>query len=194
MNNRLDELLEAISNDDKYHGCVFEGCGIYFIIKSGKILEISDDASDSPRGGWFPDIVTGPTAEEFACLTEMMEDLEFDEDFFRDMIDDCVEFSDEEAIEYFEGNDDEESLKIYKKIRKKVRSGATPFKSVDDFVNALARYGLDYGTLYYEWEGDFIDLYDNICDTGEERGYYDSMGDSDWIEILEDIDNHIVKI
>ena len=105
MNNRLDELLEAISNDDKYHGCVFEGCGIYFIIKSGKILEISDDASDSPRGGWFPDIVTGPTAEEFACLTEMMEDLEFDEDFFRDMIDDCMEFSDEEAIEYFENND-----------------------------------------------------------------------------------------
>ena len=192
MKNRIDELLEAISNNNNYRGCVFEECGIYFVIRDGKILEISDDASSSPKGGWFPDIVTGPTVEERACLQEMMAELGFDEDFFRDMIDDCYEFSEEEAIEYFENNDDEDSLEIYKKIRKKVRSGATPFDSVDAFVEALGRCELDHGTLYYEWEGEYIDLYDNICDTGEERGYYDNLSDEDWICLLEDIDKHIV--
>lgn len=65
---------------------------------------------------------------------------------------------------------------------------------LDDFVNALTRYGLNNGVLYYEWEGEHIDLHDNICDTGEERGYYDSLSDDDWIDLLENIDEHIVII
>ena len=194
MKNRIDELLEAISNNNNYRGCVFEGAGIYFVIHNGEILEISDDASDSPKGGWFPDIVTGPTEDERACMQEMMDKLGFDEDFFSDMIDDCMGFSDEEAIEYFEGNDDEDSVKIYKKIKKKVMSGTTPFDSIDAFVAALSHFELDNGILYYDWEGEYIDLYDNICDTGETRGYYDNMNDSDWIELLENIDEHVVKV
>lgn len=57
MENRINELLEAISNNDRYNGCVFWGRGIYFVIGNGKLWEISDDASCSPKGGWFPDIV-----------------------------------------------------------------------------------------------------------------------------------------
>ena len=38
----------------------------------------------------------------------------------------------------------------------------------------------------------FIDLHDNIADTGEERGRYDNMSDEEWIELLENIDEHIV--
>ena len=95
MENRINELLKSISNNDKYNGCVFWGRGIYFVIGNGKLWEISDDASCSPKGGWFPDIVTGPTDEEDKCLTSMMESLDFDEDFFRELIDDCGEFDEE---------------------------------------------------------------------------------------------------
>ena len=59
MENRINELLESISNNDKYNGCVFWGRGIYFVIGNGKLWEISDDASCSPKGGWFPEFFNG---------------------------------------------------------------------------------------------------------------------------------------
>ena len=61
----LAELLTAISNDPKYAGCVFEAPGIYFVVCNGEIREISDDASSSPKGGWFPDIDTRPSTVDF---------------------------------------------------------------------------------------------------------------------------------
>lgn len=191
--SRLAELLTAISNDPKYAGCVFEAPGIYFVVCNGEIREISDDASSSPKGGWFPDIVTGPTEEESECLAELMDALGFDEDFFRDYLDDCIDFDEEDAEEYFEGNDDEDSLMIFRKLKRKVASGKTPFASMEELVSALMRYELDSDTLYYEWEGEYIEFYDNIRGCGVRRGYYDSLSDGDWIEILENIDEHIVK-
>lgn len=190
---RIEELLESISNNKKYKCCVFSGRGIYFVIKHGTVWEISDDASCSPRGGWFPDIVSGPTAEENKCLEAIMEKYDIDEYFFSELIDDCGEFDDEYVLEYYEDNEDEESSKIYRKMKKEIESGKTPFETIDDFVSALGRYGLESDCLYYEWEGEYIDLYDNICDTGEERGTYDSMSDEDWIDLLENIDKHIVN-
>ena len=189
---RINELLQLISNDEKYDGCVFEAPGIYFVIGNGNLWEISDDASCSPRGGWFPEIVTGPTDEENACLEKMMEKLEFDEDFFNELIFDCDEFDDEYALEYFEDNEDEESAKIYCKMKKEIESGKTVFSNMDDFVDALVRYGLSSDCLYYEWEGEYIDLHDNICETGEERGSYDHISDEKWVEILENIDKYMV--
>ena len=190
---RIEELLESISNNEKYNGCVFWGRGIYFVVGNGSLWEISDDASCSPRGGWFPDIVSGPTAEEDACLQKMMNELGFDEYFFKEIIDDYGEFDDEYVLEYFEDNEDEESAKIYRKMKKKIESGKTPFATIEDFASAVGRYGLESDCLYYEWEGEYIDLHDNICETGESRGSYDSMDDNEWIELLENIDEHIVR-
>lgn len=190
---RIEELLESISNNEKYNGCVFWGRGIYFVVGNGSLWEISDDASCSPRGGWFPDIVSGPTAEEDACLQKMMDELGFDEYFFKEIIDDYGEFDDEYVLEYFEDNEDEESAKIYRKMKKKIESGKTPFATIEDFASAVGRYGLESDCLYYQWEGEYIDLHDNICETGESRGSYDSMDDNEWIELLENIDEHIVR-
>jgi hypothetical protein len=190
---RIEELLESISNNEKYNGCVFWGRGIYFVVGNGSLWEISDDASCSPRGGWFPDIVSGPTAEEDACLQKMMNELGFDEYFFKEIIDDYGEFDDEYVLEYFEDNEDEESAKIYRKMKKRIESGKTPFVTIEDFASAVGRYGLESDCLYYEWEGEYIDLHDNICETGESRGSYDSMDDNEWIELLENIDEHIVR-
>ena len=110
---RINELLEAISNNEKYRGNVFSGPGIYFVIKNDEVLEISDDAGYDPKGGWFPDILSGPTKEENACLEKLMEKFDFDECFFNNLVEDCGEFDDEYVLDYFEDNDDEESAKIY---------------------------------------------------------------------------------
>lgn len=123
---RIEELLESISNNEKYNGCVFWGRGIYFVVGNGSLWEISDDASCSPRGGWFPDIVSGPTAEEDACLQKMMDELGFDEYFFKEIIDDYGEFDDEYVLEYFEDNEDEESAKIYRKMKKESKVEKLP--------------------------------------------------------------------
>ena len=123
----------------------------------------------------------------------MMDELGFNEYFFKELIDDCVELDDEYVLEYFEDNEDEESAKIYRKMKKKIESGKTPFATIDDFASAVGRYGLDSDCLYYEWEGEYIDLHDNICQTGESRGSYDSMDDGEWIDLLENIDEHIVR-
>ena len=189
----IQQLLTTISNNDKYNGCVFHGPGFYFVLGNGSLWEISDDASCSPRGGWFPDIVSGPTLEENKYLEEMMKKYDIDEYFFSELIDDCGEFDDEYVLEYFEDNEDEESAKIYRKMKKQIESGKTPFETIDDFVSALGRYGLESNCLYYEWEGEYIDLHDNICDTGEARGSYDSMSNEEWVTLLENIDDHIVK-
>ena len=190
--SRIKELLEAISNNEKYNGCVFHGGGVYFIIRNGEIWEMSDDASCSPKGGWFPEIVHGPTEVETECMDRMMEELGFDEEFFKGLIEDYLEFDDEFALEYFEENDDEQSAEIYSKIKERIESGETPFETIDDFVKALGMYGLDDGGLYYQWEDAYIDLYDNVVDTGDVRGSYDYINDDEWIKILENIDAYIV--
>lgn len=191
MDERISTLLWEISQSEKYAGCVFSAPGIFFIIENGKIREISNDVSGSPRGGWFPDLVTGPTEEENACLKALMNKLDFDEYFFDEVLEEIGEFDEEAIVEYFEEND-EDSLEIYEKMARKIEAGKTPFESMDDFVNALKRYGLCCGVLYYEWEGDYVDLHENIEEIGEEPGYYDSLSKEEWISILEDIDNHIV--
>lgn len=102
---------------------MFWGPGIYFVIVNGGILTISDDASCPPKGGWFPAIVTGPTEAERECLQKLMETLEFDETFFTELVEECGEFDVDYVEDFFNNNDDEESLKIYRKIEQKVNAG-----------------------------------------------------------------------
>lgn len=188
---RKEDLLKQISSDEKYRYRVFWGPGIYFVIVNGGILTISDDASCSPRGGWFPAIVTGPTDAERECLQKMMKTLEFDETFFSELIEECGEFDEDYVEDFFGDNDNEESLRIYRKIERKVKTGKTPFASMEQLVSALSRIELD-DDLYYEWEGEYIHFFNNICDTGEAPGSYENLSTADWVDLLENIDSHIV--
>ena len=188
---KKEELLKQISSDEKYRYRVFWGPGIYFVIVNGGILTISDDASCSPRGGWFPAIVTGPTEEEKECLQNLMDTLDFDEMFFSELIEECGEFDEDYVEDFFTDNDDEDSLKIYHKIESKVKSGKTPFESMEQFVSALARFELD-DDLYYQWEGEYTHFFNNICDCGEAPGSYDNISTAEWVEILENLDSHFV--
>lgn len=185
---RIEQLLQQISDNEKYRGCVFEGPGIYFVVVNGEVLTISDDASCSPRGGWFPAIVTGPNEEEEAYLQAKMFELNFGSEFFSEALEDC----DPEDVEYFfEENEDEESLEIFRKLSAEVASGKTPFETMEALISKLTCFELD-SDLYYVWEGEFIHFYDNICDTGEAPGYFDSIDNATWIRILENIDSYIV--
>ena len=186
---RIEQLVEQISANEKYDGCVFEAPGIYFSIVNGEILTISDDASCSPRGGWFPDVVTGPNDEQRAYLQEKMLELHFDSDFFSEALENC-DFEDVES--YMEESEDEESLNIFRKLQEEVESGNTPFSTMESLVRKINCFDLD-SDLHYIWEGEFIHFYENICDTGELPGYFDSIDDAEWIRILENIDNYIVR-
>ena len=185
---RIEQLLQQIADNPKYAGCVFEGPGIYFAIVNGEILTISNDASCSPRGGWFPDIISHPSEEKENFLVQKMNEFGFGEDFFYEA---AEEYGPDGVECYFEDEEDEAGLEICQKIAAEIEAGGTPFYSMEDFVKALQQLELD-DDLYYEWEGEYIHFYNNICDTGEAPGYFDSIDNAEWIRILENIDNYIV--
>ena len=185
---KIAQLIQKIADDPKYAGCVFEGSGIYFAIVNGEILTISNDASCSPRGGWFPDIVSHPSEEKETYLVQKMNELGFDEDFFYEA---AEEYGPDGVDCYFEDEEDEAGLEICRKIAEEIDAGGTPFDSMEDFVKALQLLELD-DDLYYEWEGEYIHFYNNICETGEAPGSFDSIDNAEWIRILENIDNYIV--
>ena len=192
--SRLEELLRAISENPDYEDSVFEAAGVYFVITNGAIWEIPDDSGGTPRGGCFPDIVSGLSSKEKGCLFELMEAVGFGEDFFGELIECYGEFEDSDAEAYFEENEDEDSLETYRRLTEMLEGDDVVFDSAFEVASALERRELDHGRLYYKWEGEFIDLYDNICETGEKRGYYDNKSDEEWIHILESIDTYRVKI
>ena len=189
---QLNNLLQAISDCEKYNEAVFEGPGIYFAISRGELWEISNDASCSPKGGWFPDIVTGTTEEECEYIEKLMDELGFDDYFFDDLFMYLDEFNDNEIVEFFKEGEDEEAYELCQQIAEEIKSDESPFASFEDFVKKQRLRHLEHGKLYYEWEGDYIEFFDNICDTGEARGYYEKLSDDEWIEILENIEDHIV--
>jgi len=187
---KLNELLEAISNTPELQDCVFQTDCIFFVIWNGKIFEIPDSSGDSPKGGSVLSVFRGPTAEQNEYVQNMMDNFEFDETFFSEIIDYFYDFDEDEIAECFE--DDEDALSIFKKITKRFHKGNSPFNDFQELVYGIIRHGLDHDILYYEWEGDFIELYDNICDTGEGRGYYEDMSYEEWIDVLENIKEYIV--
>lgn len=185
---KMEALLKQISGNKKYLGRVFRGPSVYFAIVDGGILAIPDDGGGSPQGSPLM-IIAGPTEEEKECIQHLMDTLDFDETLFSDMLDMCDEFSEDEAEDYFDENEDEDALEVYRAIKRKVKSGKTPFPSMERFFAALSMIELDSG-LYYEWEGEYIDLYENICECGEAPDSFDYISTAEWVEILENLDRH----
>lgn len=188
---RIEELIRSISGNDTYSRRVYEADGIYFIIHDGEILEISNDAGYDPKGGWFPDIVSGLSDEEADDLHDFMNDADGDIRLFEELVENNV--YDDCAEDYIKEKYDESTLEGYLKVEQAIESGNTPFDSMDELFSAIERYWLDSECLYYKWEGEYIDLYENICDCGEKRGYFDSIDSSKWINILENIDDYTVN-
>ena len=190
-NPNLASLFQEISENPELCGGVYEVNGAYFIVREDGIREISTNASDAPRGFWFPDIVVGPTSEESKAVKELMEKYNIGADFFTECYDSISEFDSDIAKDYFEDEEQYEKLSKFTLMRKDVKDGACVFKNMDALVKAFRLYGLD-NILYYEWEGEWVDFYDNISDFGECRGTYESLDDEEWIEVLENLESYRV--
>lgn len=98
----------------------------------------------------------------------------------------------ENVIEYFEEQEDEASLSIVGELLRAFNAKETPFDSIFKFFKAFSMCELEEEVLYYEWEGMYIDFYDNICDTGERRGEYENLSTTEWLHILKNIDEYII--
>ena len=198
-------LLKKIANDPKYAGAVFEDSSFYFVVGEDGIACMTNMSGDSPKGGSYLYTVSGPTEEEHKFINDLMEKLNIDEYFFSEMIDACCEFDEEDAFNFFneaaeefdyeEDADETKNFEIYKKIIAAVKEKDSPFKSVNDFYDAFERDPwCDPGCLYYKWEGEYIDLYDNICECGENWEDEGSYYIEEWVDILENIDDYLVKV
>ena len=194
IEEKLEALIHDISEDGELSGHIYETPTSYFVVCGDTISEISNDASCSPKGGWFPDIVKGLSAEETEFFNTMMKKYGFDECFFDGYWDEFFnDYYEDDAKDYFE-NASEKEAEIFKRLCEAVDSNQTPYSSMEDLAKALKRFGLEEDVLYYEWEGCWIDFYENIVDTGEARGYYSDYTDEEWIEILQHIEEYKVIV
>lgn len=193
----IQELIDKISTDEKLKRNIYEVAGIYFVV-CNDIWEISNDASCSPKGGWFPQIYSGPNNEERQFITEIIDKYDVEETFFEEYlaeiyVDPC-DIEADELIAYFEENENEESVNKIKGILKELSNKKSPFSELGQFATKFRRLNLDHDTLYYDWEGEVINFYENICDYGKKRGSFESLSDEVWIDILTNIEDYVVSL
>ena len=199
---RLNELIHEISSNPEYEGCIFNDHGWYFIITNDEISLLSDTDPCSLKGTPIS-AFTGPSQEEHDFIEKLMDELEFDEFFFDAPYNEYWGYDEENFLEYFadgydeedeayEDDDPPENLLIFKAIIEKVETEDSPFGSMGDFVEAIRMYDLEPDVYYYEWEGEYIELYENIAECGEAFEDYVTEDDEfeEWVETLENIDNY----
>ena len=194
----LDTVLSEISEDEKLADNVYLGDCIYYVIRNGEIYEITDDAGDLPRGGWFPEIIRGLKPDVKECIDKIREEVEeaADIDELYNLIkenlnEDCLD--DDEILEMLKDMEELDCLKLFRKLKRAVKKTADMFSDVTEFFQAYQKYDLDPNTLYYWWEDDYIDLYDNIQSFGEPRGSFEEFSAQEWLEELCDLENTIVE-
>lgn len=191
VENQITRKLHEISKTPELSACVFECATFFFVVKDGEILEMPNDASESPKGGWFPDIVTGLPSELEDYIRSHQGQLDFDDEFLEDLqenVDD--DMSTEDIIALYD--DDEDRQDCLRRLAELLADPSCPFHSMQHYLACLPLFGLEPDRLYYEWEGDYIDLWENVADCGEERGSYDDFEPEDWLEVLNDIRSYIV--
>lgn len=205
IKNRLNELLNQISNNPEYQGETFSYSGIYFEICDSEIYEMPNDFSYSPRGGSGLDTFYGPSKEENDYMEWLMKELDFNEYFFQELIEDYGYFSEENAQEYFEleyledmewdVDEDEKDMldkaRTYLAIVKHIEEDDSPFDDIQNFSETLEYYGLESDRLYYEFEGEICDFLETCSVAMEPRGTFEDFTDEKWIEILENISEYI---
>ncbi len=197
---RLNELVHEISSNPEYEGCVFNDHGWYFIVRNDEISLLPDTNPCSLKCTPIS-AFTGPSEEEHEFMSQLMDEIGFDQYFFDEAYEEYFGYNEDYFLEYFGGDYDEEydseeeipeDLIKFKAIIERVESEDSPFGSMDDFVESLRMFDLEPDVYYYEWEGDFIELYDNIACCGESFEDYVTEDDEfeEWIETLENIDSY----
>jgi hypothetical protein len=145
------------------------------------------------RSGDFPPIVTALTGDKAEYIDGLkrrfsIESKSFDHDFDWAMWYDAFDGLDN-AVD----DDTSETADILRQIKQEIDDGKTPFETLDQCITALHRSDLEPGFLYFYWEDDYIELYDNVAEFGEPAGTWDSFSEEDWKEILSDLERYRVK-
>ena len=211
----LNEMIHIFCTDPRFNYQVFkDNTYYYFACSNDEIFMLSSLTNDSPKGGYAYEVFTGPTQEERDALLRIMERYGIDSEFFVPLLDDMSEFDegldedmelDEiessimEMYDFDPDNDDEDDadadadpemvtmLDVCRTVQAEIAAGNSPFTSIPDFSVKLRRYELDNDTEYYFYEGEYIDLFDNICMCGEFREDCSDMSDAEWLELLIEI-------
>lgn len=207
----LKEKIANINNSEEYKDTVFQAEDMFFVISDNKILAIYEDGIS---GYFIPDY----TEEEFKEVKRIEKELALDDKVFLpykggvvcclDDLIECYENNDEEdKVEQIENlldvlsdersmffNREEDFLSIF--LYPELQSGV-PYVHRDWDHDEAYYYGLDYSI------GVCDPLYDVIVEEPEfaypdDIKYYDDRTEQEnecdrWIEILSEIDKHIVK-
>lgn len=175
-------------------GNVYESNCAYFVITEDDIYEIPTNTGDTPKGGSYLDLFYGPAKEKQDAAKIIMDKYSIDEYFFINIYDwpEDYDLEGEEAFSVFEGNDDDKrNSGIIREIQNTVISGKTPFKTVAEVAETFKLYGLDPACQYYEYDGEYFEVEENILECGEPRGTYSGNSDYDWLEILDNLDDYL---
>lgn len=186
--------LQKLPDKAKYKETVFRAGGVFFMISEGSIRLAHDVSNTILTPALFKGILTGPTAEEEAGIKDMMHRIGFNQDFFNDALDVIDEFSAEAAESYFNEDElaDPVGAQIYNEMVQEVKSGKTPFKSMEHFFFTLARLGIGNKELCFVWDGDFYSLRNYIRKVGSSPGYIPDILAEDWPIIFSQLDSLIV--
>ena len=212
IEDALEEMIHVFCTDPRFEYRVFEDRAYnYFICHNDEITVMSSLLNDSPKGGSAFAVFYGPSPEEDAALKRLMGAYSFDEEFFMPLLDYLMEFEEGISEDYTpedietaimemydfdpdDGDEDDDDvdpemtrmLQTYRSIQTEIDAGRTPFADMQDFSVKLRRFGLDDDKLWYFYEGEYFDLWGNICECGDGREESD-MSDAEWLELLIEI-------
>lgn len=207
----LKKMIADINNSKKYKDTVFRAEDMLFVISDNEILAIEED---SISGYFFPDY----TEEEFEEVKRIEKELALDYEVFLPYKGGVVCCLDD-LIEYYENEDEEDKIKQIENLVEVLSDESSMFFDIEqEFLSIFLYPELQSGVPYVhrDWDHDeaYYDdldysigvcdpLYDVIVEESE-FAYPDDIEDYDdrneqenecdrWIEILSEIDKHIVK-
>ena len=217
LENLVNNLIIELSADEAVSSAAYDDGVYYFVFGDGKIFAMPNSSDDLPRGGTAPDVVTGLSPEDKAAVEAIID--KFGSDTIDDLFDGASEelwfnyyerypeFEDDDMIEYFEyeGDDDfppmrmsdeekeekRKQLSLYKELIAEVEKYKDSFEKTSDFYDKYRRRELTHGYLYYGYEGDFIDLIDNVNDYGEDALEY--IKPSELLNFLFNLDTYRIE-
>ncbi len=207
----LKKKIANINNSEEYKDTVFQAEDMLFVISDNKILAIYED---SISGYFFPDY----TEEEFKEVKRIEKELALDYKVFLPCKNDA-RYCLDDLIEYYENEDEEDKIKQIENLLDVLSDErSTFFDREGEFLSIFLHQELQSGVPYVhrDWDHDEAYYYDldysiGVCDplydvivAEPEFAYPDDIDDYDncaeqenecdrWIEILSEIDKHIVK-
>lgn len=189
VEEKLEQVLQLLEETCETAGKVYYADGFFFIVEDGKISEISEDVEGNSL-----EVFSAPSDEQHDYLEKLMDKYGIDDDFFSDYsdFDEGIDWDEEDIEEAIKDSDDEDAIKAFRKMRRDIASGKAPFESLYDLSLAFRRYYLELGDLYYWWEGEYVDLHENISDYGDERGEIDDLDDREWLYVLSNLNEFLV--